>query len=52
MRSIDSSNPKTSLAARFRHALLRLSIASVGTIALLTATDRTAIAQTPLTNNS
>lgn len=52
MLSLSSSNRSTSLAERFRHALLRLSIASVGTIALLTATDRSAIAQTPLTNNS
>lgn len=52
MLSFNSSHRRTSLTERFRNALLRLSLASVGTIALLTATDRSAIAQTRLTNNS
>lgn len=52
MLSLNPSNRKTSPAERLRHALLHLSIASIGTIAILTATDRSAIAQTPLTNNS
>ena len=52
MLSLNPSNHRTSLADRFRNALLHLSIASVGTIALLITADRSAIAQTPLTNNS